>query len=75
MRKFFIVIGILFIISLVVTICTGNITWKNVKDTSVTVKESFIKTSKAVNETSVKIKDTIVEKFQQVKDNLKKDKQ
>ena len=71
MRKFFIILGILFLICLTVSILAGNITWKNVKDTSATVKKSFLKASKATYETSVRGKDAIQTKIEEIKEKRK----
>ena len=72
MRKFFIILGVLFLISFTVTILTGNLSWETIKTTSVTVKRSFIQTSKNISETSVKVKDFFAEKIQEIKDKRKK---
>ena len=72
MRKFFMILGVLFLISLTVTIFAGNLSWETIKTASATVKESFIKVSKSVGETSVKVKDFVAEKIQEIKDKRKK---
>ncbi len=74
MRKFFTILGILFLISLTVTILTGNLTWEDAKDTGKTVKESFIKVSKTAGETAVKVKDFVAEKIQEIKEKRGKEK-
>jgi hypothetical protein len=63
MKKFFTVLGVLFLIALIVTILAGKTTWKDAKNKGATVKESFIKVSKNVGETAVKINDSIQKKI------------
>jgi len=74
MKKFFLILGVLFAISLLVTILAGNITWQNLKDTGITVKNSFVKVSKSVSETSVKVNDSIQKKIKETREKFNKDK-
>ncbi|MDD5454981.1 MAG: hypothetical protein PHW62_05750 [Candidatus Ratteibacteria bacterium] len=72
MKKFFLILVILFVIALIFKICLGGVTWKNVKDKSLTVKESCIRISAVVKENFVKAKDLVSEKIQEIKDKRKK---
>lgn len=67
MGKFFLVIGILFVMSLLVTILAGNLAWQNVKDASITVKESFHTIAQNISKTQARIRDAVLEVFKKEK--------
>ncbi|MBU0534080.1 MAG: hypothetical protein KJ887_04725 [Candidatus Omnitrophica bacterium] len=68
MRKFFIILGVLFLISLTVTILAGNLSWKTIKTAGATVKRSFSQVTKNISETYGRTNESIQKKIRETRE-------